>query len=75
MTTHPNGRRPESNLTLSTGADTPMSAAQAALLKRLAHDAYDLEAFDPHLTQSEAARRIAMLKAKLELQSEPPHTQ
>jgi hypothetical protein len=48
---------------------------QRALLKRLSHDAYDFEAFAPHLSQAEAARRIAGLRAKLELQSEPPHTQ
>ena len=60
--------------TLATGADAPMSAEQAALLRRLAHDAFDIEAFDEHLTQSEAARRIATLQAKLKLQGEPPHT-
>ena len=52
-----------------------MSAEQAELLRRLAHEAFDLEAFGEHLTQSEAARRIATLQAKLRLQSEPPHTQ
>lgn len=66
---------PEKQPVLTTGADDPMSAEQAALLRRLAHDAYDLEAFSEHLTQSEAARRIATLQAKLKLQSEPPHTQ
>jgi hypothetical protein len=61
--------------TLSSGADAPMTAEQAAELKRLAHDAYDFEAFGPHLTQTEAERRIITLRAKLKLQGEPPHTQ
>jgi len=61
--------------TLTTGADAPMTAEQEALLRRLAHEAYDPEAFGEHLTQSEAARRIATLQAKLKLQGEPPHTQ
>lgn len=64
---------PESVLT--TGADMPMTPEQAAVLRRLAREAYDLEAFGEHLTQSEAARRIATLQAKLKLQGEPPHTQ
>lgn len=59
---------------LSTGADAPMSADQAALLCRLAINAYEPDAFRPHLTQAEAARRIAMLRAKLKLMDEPPHT-
>ncbi len=50
-----------------------MTADQAALLKQLAHDAFDLEAFSPRLTQNEAERRIATLQAKLKLQGEPPH--
>lgn len=65
---------PETVPTLTTGADAPMTAEQAALLRRLAHEAYDLEAFGEHLTQTEAARRIATLQAKLKLQGEPPHT-
>ncbi len=60
--------------TLSTGADTPMSAEQRTLLQQLARDAYEPEAFAPQLTRAEAARRIAMLQAKLKLQDEPPHT-
>ena len=51
-----------------------MTAAQAAELKRLAMQAYELETFKPHLTQTEAARRIAMLSAKLTLLDEPPPT-
>ncbi len=67
--------KPEPEPTLSSGAEAPMTAEQAAVLKQLAHDAYDLEAYGPHLTQSEAQRRIVTLRAKLKLQSEPPHTQ
>lgn len=51
-----------------------MTADQAALLKQLAKDAYDIEAFRPNLTRAEAERRIATLSAKLKLQGEPPHT-
>ena len=54
-------------------ANSPMTAAQAALLKQLAHDAFDLEAFSAQLTQNEAERRIATLQAMLKLQGEPPH--
>jgi hypothetical protein len=55
-------------------ADAPMTEEQAALLKQLAIDAYEPEAFRLHLTQSEAAERIAVLRAKLKLQDGPPHT-
>jgi hypothetical protein len=61
--------------TLTTGPGGPMTAEQAALLRRLAHEARDLEAFGEHLTESEAARRIATLQAKLKLQGNPPHPQ
>jgi len=57
-----------------TNADEPMTAEQAALLEKIAFDAYEPEAFRPNLTQEEAARRIATLKAKLKLMGEPPHT-
>jgi hypothetical protein len=60
--------------TLSTGAGAPMTAAQQAELKQLAKDAFEPDAFGQHLTQDEAARRIATLRAKLKLQDEPPHT-
>jgi len=50
-----------------------MTAEQAAILKRLAHAAYEVDAFRPHLTRTEAELRIAMLKAKLKLLDEPPH--
>jgi VIT1/CCC1 family predicted Fe2+/Mn2+ transporter len=52
-----------------------MTAEQAETLKRLAKAAYDLQAFRPDLTRAEADQRIAMLKAKLKLESEPPHTE
>ena len=48
-------------------ADGPMTAAQEATLKRLAQDAYELDAFKPNLTRTEAEKRIAMLTAKLKL--------
>jgi hypothetical protein len=52
-----------------------MTAEQAETLKRLAKAAYDLQAFRPDLTRAEADQRIAMLKAELKLESEPPHTE
>jgi len=52
-------------------ANPPMTAAQAATLKRAA---YELDAFKPNLTRDEADLRIAMLTAKLKLLDEPPHT-
>jgi len=52
-----------------------MTAEQAALLKQLAFDAYEPEAFKPDLSATEADRRIETLRAKLRLMSEPPHTQ
>ena len=55
-------------------ADQPMTAEQAATLKRLAEAAYALEAFQPNLTRAEADLRIAMLTAKLKLLDAPPHT-
>jgi hypothetical protein len=51
-----------------------MNATQAALLRRLARDSYEPEAFSAQLTRLEADRRIAMLKAKMKLQDGPPHT-
>ena len=47
---------------------------QAALLRELAFDAYELEAFRPNLTKTEAELRINVLKAKLKLMDGPPHT-
>jgi hypothetical protein len=55
-------------------ADQPMTAEQAATLKRLAETAYELEAFQPNLTRAEADLRISMLTAKLKLLDGPPHT-
>jgi hypothetical protein len=52
-----------------------MTAEQAALLRKLAFDAYEPDAFRPNLTKAEAERRIDTLQAKLKLMSEPPHTQ
>jgi hypothetical protein len=52
-----------------------MTAEQADLLRRIAFDAYEPEAFSPNLTKAEAERRIDILKAKLKLMGEPPHTQ
>lgn len=57
------------------GDDRPMSATQAALLKRLSIEAYEPEAFRAQITRAEAQRRIDTLAAKLALLSEPPHTQ
>jgi len=55
-------------------ANRPMTAEQAATLKRLAEAAYELDAFKPNLTREEADLRISMLSAKLKLLGEPPHT-
>lgn len=52
----------------------PMTAEQAATLKRLAEAAYELDAFKPNLTRAEADLRIATLAAKLKLLDGPPHT-
>ncbi len=52
----------------------PMTAEQAATLKRLAMEAYELDAFKPNLTRAEAGIRIAMLTAELKLLDGPPHT-
>ncbi len=54
--------------------DELMTAAQAATLKKLAQDAYELDAFKPKLSRPEADKRIAMLTAKLKLLDGPPHT-
>ena len=52
----------------------PMTAEQAATLKRLATAAYELDAYKPNLTRAEADLRIAALTAKLKLLGGPPHT-
>jgi hypothetical protein len=51
-----------------------MTAEQAALLRKLAFDAYEPDAFRPNLAQAEASQRIDALRAKLKRISEPPHT-
>src|SRR5512139_3892371 len=48
-----------------------MTDKQAALLRELAIDAYEPEAFRPNLTKAEAELRINVLKAKLKLMGEP----
>ncbi len=53
-------------------ADQPMTAEQAATLKRLAEAAYELDAFQPNLTRADL--RISMLTAQLKLLDRPPHT-
>jgi hypothetical protein len=52
-----------------------MTPEQANLLRKLAHEAYEPEAFRPELTRERAEQRIGVLQAKLKLLSEPPHTQ
>jgi hypothetical protein len=52
----------------------PMTAEQAATLKRSAQAAYELDAFKPNLTRAEADLRIAALAAKLKLLDGPPHS-
>ena len=59
---------------LSTGAGERMTPAQQAELRALAEAAYEPQAFSEQLTQTQAAERIAMLKAKLKLLDAPPHT-
>jgi len=51
-----------------------MTDKQAVLLRELAIDTYEPEAFRPNLTKAEAELRINVLKAKLELMAEPPDT-
>jgi hypothetical protein len=75
MTSDPDGRPEDApGAILSTGADQPMSAAQAATLKQLSVHAYELDAFNERLTRREAERRIATLRAKLKRLDAPPHT-
>lgn len=57
-----------------TKADGPMTEEQVDLLKKLAIDAFEPDAFSRRLTRSEAVQRIAALRAKLNLQDGPPHT-
>ncbi len=59
---------------LATDADALMTPDQAVLLRQLAIDAYEPDAFAERLTRGEAELRIAMLRAKLKRIGEPPHT-
>ncbi len=43
----------------------PMTAEQAVTLKRLAKDAYELDAYKPNLTRAEADRRLRLTPKKL----------
>jgi len=56
-------------------SDAMMSTEQAAVLRKLAFDAYEPDAFSPTLTSAEAEERIDVLRAKMKLMSDPPHTQ
>jgi hypothetical protein len=58
----------------TTAAVDHMTATQSVVLRKLAFDAYEPEAFQRHLTQTEAEQRINMLRAKLKLMDGPPHT-
>ncbi len=62
------------NPDLTTATVELMTIEQAKLLKHLAQETYEPQAFKSNLTQAEAARRIATLRAKIKLQGEPPHT-
>jgi hypothetical protein len=53
--------------------DQLMTGEQAATLKRLAEAAYELDAYKPNLTRTEAEIRIATLTAKLKLLDGPPY--
>ena len=44
-----------------------MTRAQAALLKRLADEAYQPKQYEPQLSKDEAARRIEALRKEIEL--------
>jgi Protein of unknown function (DUF3072) len=64
----------QDNPDLKTGTVEVMTIEQAKLLKQLAQETYEPQAFKPNLTRAEAARRMTTLRAKLKLQGEPPHT-
>jgi hypothetical protein len=57
------------------GTVAVMTPEQASLLRKLAFDAYEPDAFSSELTAAEAEQHINVLRAKLKLISEPPHTQ
>ncbi len=54
--------------------EPPMAEDQLKVLKQLAQNSFELDAFDPNLTREQIEWRIAALKAKLILLDEPPHT-
>ena len=58
----------------SVASDEPMTDDQSVELKALAQRAYELDAFKPQVNRAEAEKRIAMLRAKVKLLDEPPHT-
>jgi hypothetical protein len=47
--------------------DTPMTPRQTAMLRTLSTEAYQPKLFAKNLTAQEAERRIAALKAEIEL--------
>ena len=47
--------------------DAPMTPRQTAMLRTLSAEAYQPKLFEKHLTALEAERRIAALKAEIEL--------
>ena len=54
--------------------DATMTDDQAEVLKQLARNSFELDAYDPDLTREQIEWRIAALRAKLRLLDEPPHT-
>jgi hypothetical protein len=59
----------------ASNSEAMMSAEQSEVLRKLAFDAYEPDAFSPNLTRAEAEQRIDVLRAKMKLMSDPPHTQ
>jgi hypothetical protein len=57
----------------STADEYPMTEEQTAILRRLAEEALEPEAFSRRLSSGEAQRRIEALREKLRLQDGPPH--
>lgn len=47
--------------------DAPMTSRQSAMLRALSAEAYQPKLFEQELTAQEADRRIAALKAEIEL--------
>ena len=47
--------------------DAPMTSRQSAMLRTLSAEAYQPKLFEKDLTAQEAERRIAVLKAEIEL--------